>query len=85
VGRVGRRDAGADAAGVVNGGLLCSPVTWRRRMGRAVSLGAGDVAPLGGFVDGVGGQRGGRRAGPSLAQIWAFTGGSTAAVAAARC
>jgi len=44
--RVGRGDAGAGVAGVIDGRLLRWAVTWRRRMGRAVSLGAGDVAAL---------------------------------------
>ena len=39
--RVGWHDVGADVAGVVNGGLRCSAVTWQQRMGRAVLFGGG--------------------------------------------
>ena len=51
---------GADVAGVIDGGLLCSAVTWWQCMGWEVSLGVGDMVPVGGFVNGLSGQQRGR-------------------------
>jgi len=49
-------------------------VTWHHWAGSLASLGAGDVASLDGFVGGVERRWLCRQAGPSVAQIWAFTG-----------